>query len=780
MNSPRTPVLVLALLVALFLLPTFSFHAEGLRFGSDIVQQFFPSKSFLRESLRSGQLPLWNPHTFSGAPFLANPQRAAIFYPDLLLWLTLPLKIGIWLTQAAHLFLAALGMYLLVRHYTENRPASLFAAVAFAFGGYFTCRLFAGHLPQMQASVWLPWIIFSYEKVLERDRPTVRALVTALLLALCLLAGFPEIAFMSGVALGLRFVWELARALRSGNAPRALLINFASVLAVTLGLTAVQLLPTLELLAVSDRVHTSYDVVRQRSLPPINLATFLIPDLLGSGALRNTVQGSLSIESAAYVGVAPLLLALVAPFLRRDRRVFFYVALAVLAVFLALGGNNPLYPLVRALPGFRQVAAPYRFVFLWTFAVSVLAGLGAHALLQPTADPRRLRRFAVLVLVMAAAATVITVAYIAFRPQILALAERAIRARYPDEAALRLSKLGGFYATQRTGLALWAAFSALTGLLLLVRVRGARAWLPHALVALLVLDLWALNGKYLLSHEGIRTMESERRLGHEAFLAGDREPYRVLPLPEANLFPDAVLLHGISSIAGYDPIVLSSYKRYLETLEGGPPGELDPRAPHIRNYKSPLVDRLNVKYIVSAEPISDPGLSLAHDAGAVRVYRKRSYIPRATLVHEVERVESDEAALALLPGLPPDAPVALLLPDAPTLALRSPQTPEPLPRVELRGPNRRVIQADLAAPGLLVLSEVYLPGWRARVDGRPATILRANYLFCGIALPEGRHTVDLVYAPASVWAGAAVTGVTLAGIALVGLLRRRRWLSGRM
>jgi hypothetical protein len=84
-------------------------------------------------------------------------------------------------------------------------------------------------------------------------------------------------------------------------------------------------------------------------------------------------------------------------------------------------------------------------------------------------------------------------------------------------------------------------------------------------------------------------------------------------------------------------------------------------------------------------------------------------------------------------------------------------------------PTRVKIDATLAAAGLVVLADVFYPGWRLELDGEPAPILRVNRLMRGAAVPAGRHRLVYTYRPTSVGVGAAGTlaGLVLAGIALL-------------
>jgi len=89
-------------------------------------------------------------------------------------------------------------------------------------------------------------------------------------------------------------------------------------------------------------------------------------------------------------------------------------------------------------------------------------------------------------------------------------------------------------------------------------------------------------------------------------------------------------------------------------------------------------------------------------------------------------------------------------------------------------PNRIDLDSTTATPRLLVLSEMYFPGWQATVDGVATPIYRTNYLFRGIVVPAGRHTLSFSYRPRSVVIGAAISGLALVVALAVFFARRRR------
>ena len=75
--------------------------------------------------------------------------------------------------------------------------------------------------------------------------------------------------------------------------------------------------------------------------------------------------------------------------------------------------------------------------------------------------------------------------------------------------------------------------------------------------------------------------------------------------------------------------------------------------------------------------------------------------------------------------------------------------------------------------GLLILSEVDYPGWRATVDGDPVRLVRADYVLRALCVPAGEHRVVLVYDPTPAKIGLAITGVALSAVVAVAVWETR-------
>lgn len=79
-----------------------------------------------------------------------------------------------------------------------------------------------------------------------------------------------------------------------------------------------------------------------------------------------------------------------------------------------------------------------------------------------------------------------------------------------------------------------------------------------------------------------------------------------------------------------------------------------------------------------------------------------------------------------------------------------------------------MLETELYQPGLLILGDVYYPGWKAYVDNVETKIYRANYIMRAVALPKGRHLVEFRYYPFSFRMGTAVSLTTL--VFIIGFL----------
>jgi hypothetical protein len=344
----------------------------------DTFLYFYPYWHAAATALRAGRVPLWNPDIFMGAPFLANSQ-AGFFYPlNWPLWLLLPAPYAVSATIVLHIVIAGAGAYLAGRRTLAlARPAALFGAALFALGGYLTAQV--EHVNQLQGLAWLPWLFAIFARQTCQVSEDLTGLKTALavsgLLALQLLAGHTQTAFISGVAVG---VWLAATVVgrdgsrfagggRNHPALRTALV-LAGGAALAAVLAAVQLLPTLELAGLSSR---------QGGLPLNEVLSFSWHPLHLTRALLPAYDAPLFSEYVAFLPLTGLALAFVGAWRwRHDAAVRPWVILIAVALVLALGRFTPVYHLLGRLPGFELFRVPARWLAPAALGAALLAGLG--------------------------------------------------------------------------------------------------------------------------------------------------------------------------------------------------------------------------------------------------------------------------------------------------------------------------------------------------------------------------------------------------------------------
>lgn len=164
--------------------------------------------------------------------------------------------------------------------------------------------------------------------------------------------------------------------------------------------------------------------------------------------------------------------------------------------------------------------------------------------------------------------------------------------------------------------------------------------------------------------------------------------------------------------------------------------------------------------------VVSPEYRLVH-SGDLKIYENLENLPRAFVVH---RVQISEAALEAMQEEAFDPGQEVILSQGPVGHLEEGSVQDRVSIVSYQ-PERVVVQAHLGAPGYLVLTDAYYPGWRALVDGRPAKIERADYYFRAVYLEEGKHTIEFVYDPLSFKVGLAISLASLA-LMVIGLKRR--------
>ncbi|MGD9147922.1 MAG: hypothetical protein PVI80_20315, partial [Anaerolineae bacterium] len=343
---------------------------------SDLVLENQVWKQFVVQSIQAREVPLWNPHLFAGVPFLAAGQHSAL-YPLSVLFYVLPLTKAYGLFTVLQIWLAGAFMYLFGRVLRLGRFPALVSGITYQLGAFFLVSVVFTMI--IAAAAWLPLLLAIIELMVRKQEekgsgpfvPIVYVIMGALALGVHILAGHPEILVYTLMVMAYYALVRLVLLWRRVGSWKPMLrlgLWLAFMVGLGLGLGSVQLIPLYELVTRNFRQGSvTYADVIGWSYPTRQVLTFLIPDFFGNPAHHGywdlvskqwTPVGRIFwgiknyVEAGSYVGILPLVLALVAivPAARRpdrergtqDRRqVWIFAVLALVSLLFAFG--TPLY-----------------------------------------------------------------------------------------------------------------------------------------------------------------------------------------------------------------------------------------------------------------------------------------------------------------------------------------------------------------------------------------------------------------------------------------------------
>jgi hypothetical protein len=329
----------------------------------DAVDVHYSAQKYFEQSLRTTGLPQWTPFEFSGMPFLADPQTAAWYPPH---WPFFALGItprSIQWELALHAFLALAGAFLLARKLLDRQLAALLAAAFYAFGGFFAAH--SSHLGMFETAALFPWLLWIALRAVETGA-LADILLTGLISGILVLAGHFQTALYSFFALALVLAVHSAPILRRA-------IALVSAAGIGFLISAIQVLPGLELSALSLRAISDSHGATNSALTPASLATLVLPNFYA--ALSGGYKGPGDITQFYFYGGFLLLPLALAGFVRR-KSIAIPLVLIIPALWYSLGPGTGLYSVLTLLPGFKNIRAPVHIWFVVALALSLAAGAG--------------------------------------------------------------------------------------------------------------------------------------------------------------------------------------------------------------------------------------------------------------------------------------------------------------------------------------------------------------------------------------------------------------------
>ncbi|MBP1741408.1 MAG: Bacterial rane protein YfhO [Deltaproteobacteria bacterium] len=434
------------------------------------------------------------------------------------------------------------------------------------------------------------------------------------------------------------------------------------------------------------------------------------------------------------------------------RVIIFGGLLAIVSLILAFGHNTPIYKIVYLLPGFDRFRAPSKIMVLWAFSMALLAGIGMDGPLSHMKKGFKRRLYPLLLLVFSLVVLVIVFHFApsavlkAFSPLVLA---DAIPERLADAARIISIE------TQRLTLVL--------ALILLLFLLLRRNFLSHRittalLCALLLMDLAYVHREAVRHDDSLYEKIAKIKKDLQVSFSRDNSLYRVGAFKHP-LGANLEMVLGYQTVGGFTALFPSRYYNYIDKYA-------DYQLP--RGWVSffygvsrvpVLMDLLNVKYEISYADKSIglrntflprafiiPECTVARRQDILNLLTSSDFDPRKTVLFEKEDNTPSPGALTRKPSLS----------DSDTVEIKTFR------------PDTIVLNTSSQNPGYLYLSEIHYPGWNAYIDDQRANILRGNYLFRVIPIPEGRHHIRLHFDPLTIKVGIGIS--VIAALVILGSL----------
>ncbi len=769
---------VLALLL-LTVAAAWKLLVNGTIIGLDAATQFYPRFAYLGQRLWSGEIPMWSPNQFSGAPFAADPQSGWMYWPAMLLFTFLPLGTAAKGFLFLHLLLAGIFVYALGRLLGLSVPGAFLAAIAYEFNSFMyerniCCFTYTG------IALWLPAAILAMELAIRSRRWLTTALwwgLAGLALSQTLAAWLGQGSYYALLALGGYIAYRTLVASPEGSETirqrlSSLLMHGVAVLLFGFALAAAGILPRLEYNALSTMAGGYAGT----------------PEAVAGGWKGN--YWSLPLQRGQYgnwyIGGITLALAAVAPFVAGARAATPYWAVLSIGAYV-LSGQGPtlLHSALYLLPGFRQLHphSPERIMMVSYLALALLAGATLTYLREKG------RKGAILALIPGGFVLIL-------------LAAQAYLPKIPDaltpSASLLALLLGTLFLHAYPLLPRYqSVLSAILIVVLFADLLAAGRKLlaegPGDLPKVNLAEYFAPRnaGEFLRARAG---EEQFRYFGYDRDLARDRPPGKLTrpyrnhfanPLTSEILVNNRATILGLEDVQGYNTVQLSRYAEFMRRLNREPQ---EYRSLYVLGggLESPLLDLLNTRYIVVPVQTSSTLVKYlvtkyreAYTDGRVRILERPNPLPRAWLVHAATQVRPGEALEMLAQEKVDPRQVALIEQPSPPLARPADPSRDRV-SVSSYADDRIELRVSTDAPGLLMLSEIYYPAWKAYVDGAEVPVLLANHVLRAVHVPAGEHTVELRYESMALRAGVAISLAAHAALlalvvaALLCLAKRRR------
>ncbi len=679
---------------------------------TDPVRQQYPWRNLSVSGIKSKELPIWNPYSFSGTPNLANSQSAA-FYPLNILFVIFPFEIVWSFLILLEPLLGGIFMFWYLRNLRLDNFSSFFGGVIFSFSGFFTTWLEWGTV--LHAALWLPLILLSIDKILININKNKKLLMWSLILVFSTVssffAGHLQTFFYLSLVGAIYILVRLWQS-KSKKFAGALFVTWL----VTLVIVSIQLIPSLRFILLSAR--DTDQLFWQKEgwfIPWQHLIQFLVPDFFGNPSTLNYWGTWNYGELTGYVGMLPLIVALYALIFRKDRKTLFFGSLLFVSLIFSLPTLFAKLPFFLSIP-FISTAQPTRLIFLIDFSMSILAALGLNYLIKT-------KKWKEIFLPIGVVGIFLLILF-----GIVQLGQ---------QLGIDVEDLG--VAKRNMILPLLLFISSL--LLIAAFLKFDKRYKSYLLILFIIItifDLFRFSWKFNTFSKKEYLFPSTSSIDFVKAHVGD---YRIATTDPRILAPNFSSVYKIQSVEGYDPLFLNRYGEFVSAINRNEPNIKPPfgfnRIVRIENFSSDLIDLMGVKYVLSLSEMTDPGFVKVYEEGQTKVYENKQVLPRVFFVDEVKFAKNKQEAISLMfnksfdPGR-----TAIVENNIDKINFEKGEA-----KIVKYSENVVEIQTENDSEGFLILTDSNYPSWHVRINNQETKIYRTDYNFRGIKVPKGSNRI---------------------------------------
>lgn len=686
----------------------------------DVISQIIPWKMHTIDTLKSGQIPFWNPYSFSGTNHLANYQ-SAVLSPFNLLFFIFKFVDAWSILVLLQPLLAGMFMLLFLRSIKLQELSAVLGAVSFMFCGFLTTWMDYATLGY--AILFLPLTLFSIEKFYSSQKFKY-LFILAITFPLSFFSGHFQISVYFLIYTFAYLLFKLWEEKDKQKFFYTLLYSFFGLL-----LSLPQLLPSIEIYSQSLR---STIFQKNEAIPFGYLITVLAPDFLGNPVTRNDWFGHYA-EWNGYVGTLVLLLSFFSVFYLKSKKILFFF-FSVL-VSLALCINTPIVDLIVALKiPVISTSALSRIIVLTSFSLIVLGAFGFEFLRKDLKN--NLNKICIW---LVALISLFGLIWLIILLKLFIPLDKVIIAKQN-------------FILPTFVLILLVAW-------VVVQVVFNRLNKPKFVIVLSFLLI------FLVSFEMLRFVGKWQEFGPKSLfypktpITREYEKFSGVDRFFGNMGTEETVVNKLPSIEGYDAVYLRRYGEFISAAEDGNLHEAFRSVvlfPKNGKFAKQTLDLLGVKYIV--HKIADgrnvwvypfwkypETYKLIYDDGIYQIFQNKDAMPRFFSVINYSVVKDEKTELKQI-FADKNLKDNIYLEEDPAVHFDATEVEVKLTSISA---NSMHFKLDSDGTSMLFISNPYSAGWNAYVDGVKTKIFRANFAFQGVLLPKGAHDLELIFQPIS-------------------------------